>query len=373
MSKLHGPKVEGYLTNKVSGVSMYCQRNFRSLIGLAFIAAIPVLVRASDDVALPRCAPASSPKPAVIPKKSTDRPDSSFTVYCGSNTIEQNGGPQAKAKQPKEGEEPSTVQLLEVLVKLLSSLAWPVVTLFVVIRFRRQLAALIDRIKSIEIGSNKLILDREMQPATLEQETAKADEEAKEALYLEPAETTRAKVATEVPAEQKSPQLASGAEQVKDFRRRAFLAEDLALRALQIEYLSPIRRQVTAGSNFVFDGAFELGGRLYIVEVKHYRSTFSPDRLRTSLSRITDHVHSKGWKNVQIILAVVFEELDDADLRTQRLVRATSSISLPVIVRCFSLSGLQQRFAADPGDTESVTRISENADVPDALKRPQDS
>jgi hypothetical protein len=135
-------------------------------------------------------------------------------------------------------------------------------------------------------------------------------------------------------------------------RTKALLAEDLALRALQEEYGASIRRQVTAGDDPGFDGAFVVENRLYIVEVKYFRSSFLPDKLESSILRLASSINRYGWTNVQIILAAVFEELDDAYKKTIRLSNAVSASSVPVVVRTFSMAELNARFGVPP-DLES--------------------
>jgi hypothetical protein len=48
-------------------------------------------------------------------------------------------------------------------------------------------------------------------------------------------------------------------------RAKYFQAEDLVLRAIQSEYGATVSRQVTAGADMGFDGAFVSNGRLNIV------------------------------------------------------------------------------------------------------------
>lgn len=131
----------------------------------------------------------------------------------------------------------------------------------------------------------------------------------------------------------------------KAIQARYFQAEDLVLRAIQAEYGATISRQVTAGSDLGFDGAFVTNGRLNIVEVKYLRGpSGNVSRLRQSLERLVSTVSSYGWKSAQIILAVVFEREEEVARANEILKALTSGMSIPIVVRCYSLSELQRRF-----------------------------
>lgn len=129
-----------------------------------------------------------------------------------------------------------------------------------------------------------------------------------------------------------------------------FQAEDLVLRAIQSEYGATMSRQVTAGADMGFDGAFVTNGRLNIVEVKFLRGpSGNVSRLRQSVERLVSAVVSYGWKNAQIILAVVFEREEEVARATEMLKAITSGMSVPIVVRCYSLAELQRRFGiAEP-------------------------
>jgi hypothetical protein len=125
---------------------------------------------------------------------------------------------------------------------------------------------------------------------------------------------------------------------------RYLQTEDLVLRALQAEYGAPVSRQVTAGADRGFDGAFVSNGRLNIVEVKYVRSLRQLDSYRASINRIASNIARYEWRNAQIILAVVFEQTDDVGPGAARLEAVASEFSVPVIVRAYSLTELETRF-----------------------------
>lgn len=128
-----------------------------------------------------------------------------------------------------------------------------------------------------------------------------------------------------------------------------FQVEDLALRAIQSDYGEPISRQLSAGSDYGFDGVFTINGRLNIVEVKYVRERSSIPRLRSSLEKIFSAVSKYNWRNVQLILAVVFENAEDIPLSDELLLNTVKDLGIKTIVRPFSLAELQTRFGLETG------------------------
>lgn len=251
----------------------------------------------------------------------------SIELNCGSQTVTQ--APSVADQRSKQDPTESTLlQWIEGLAMLSSSLAWPLFGLTVLFTFRRQLSELLGRIRSIEVGKNKVVLDTQLKPTPAPRQSAKSQEESEDADH----------------------EFGTGATPPlrPTSRTRYLLAEDLALRALQEEYGASIRRQVTAGADPGFDGAFVIENRLYIVEVKYYRTSFLPEKLQSSIVRLAGSINRYGWSNVQIILAAVFEELDDAYKKTVRLTRAVSASSVPVVVRTFSMAELNARYGVPP-------------------------
>lgn len=135
-----------------------------------------------------------------------------------------------------------------------------------------------------------------------------------------------------------------------------FQAEDLVLRAIQAEYGATVSRQVIAGSDMGFDGVFVTNGRLNIVEVKYVTSPRSFPRLRESLDRLAAAVARYGWGNVQIVLAVVFENPEDVSEGMGRLQELTLGMRTPVAIRVYAFSDLQRRFgvSSQPGSDVGV-------------------
>lgn len=160
------------------------------------------------------------------------------------------------------------------------------------------------------------------------------------------------KAAAEVEEAIQTAEPAAGAAPVQKeaLKAKYFQAEDLVLRAIQAEYGATVSRDVTGGADMGFDGAFVMNGRLNIVEVKYLRGpSGNVSRLQSSVERLASTVARYGWSNAQIILAVVFEKVEEVPRATELLKRMTGEMPTPVVVRCFSLPELQARFGVSDG------------------------
>jgi hypothetical protein len=125
---------------------------------------------------------------------------------------------------------------------------------------------------------------------------------------------------------------------------RYFQAEDLALRAIQSEYGSPISRQVTAGRDSGFDGVFTSGGRTSVVEVKYVLGKGQATKIRPAIHRLTKIIQQYNWENTQIVLVLVFENEEDVKHSMELLSQAFSENAIPVEVRVFTMAHLLARF-----------------------------
>jgi hypothetical protein len=128
------------------------------------------------------------------------------------------------------------------------------------------------------------------------------------------------------------------------FRDRYFQAEDLALRAIQIEYGSPIKRQVTAGRDDGFDGVFVTDGRTNVIEVKYIANQGQNQRLKQTVQRLTSTIQQYGWPNTQIILALVYEREEDVKHAREMLSVAFAQNEVPVVIRVFTIPQLYAQF-----------------------------
>lgn len=225
---------------------------------------------------------------------------------------------------------------MEHIAPLIQTVLWVCLIAAALLRFHRPIYGLLEALqRRVESGSNveagPFKLTEQLKPQDPLTQRQKAASEVAEALEL-------GAVPDGNVAETASGRTAS-------VQAKYFQAEDLVLRAIQAEYGSTISRQVTAGADMGFDGAFVTNGRLNIVEVKFLRGpSGNVSRLRQSVERLVSAVVSYGWKNAQVILAVVFEREEEVARATELLKNITSGMSVPIVVRCYSLAELQRRF-----------------------------
>ena len=222
---------------------------------------------------------------------------------------------------------------MEHIAPLLQTVLWVGLIAAIVIRFNKPIHSLltalhrrIDAGSAIKAGPFEL---SELKPQDPTRQKQKAELEIRELLQVE----------NSTP-ETQTPALAAAAE------TEYFQAEDLALRAVQVEFGIPISRQVTAGSEVGYDGAFVLRGRLHIVEVKYYRGWVQAAKLRVSLENLAKSVERFGWHNVQVVLVVVFERPADIEPNLKRIEEATVFSAAPVTIRCYAMPELRAKFGA---------------------------
>lgn len=162
----------------------------------------------------------------------------------------------------------------------------------------------------------------------------------KEKVALEMAETLQVSPDAELKASSQLP-----SQRALTMSSKYFQAEDLVLRAIQAEYGATVSRQVTAGADIGFDGAFVTNGRLNIVEVKYLLGSVPNTlKLKAVVERLANTITRYGWKNTQIILAIVFEKIEDVARQTERLQNVLDKNEVPVVVKCYSFAELQKKF-----------------------------
>ena len=129
-----------------------------------------------------------------------------------------------------------------------------------------------------------------------------------------------------------------------DIKRQYFLAEDLALRAIQIEFGVPIGRQMRAG-NLALDGYFALGGKVCIIEVKYANKHYPSLRIQQTVHKIFERISRYGWRNVKLILVVVYgDNTIDLNKEKKNIMDALTQFEDKVDVRCYSLDQLSEEF-----------------------------
>lgn len=128
-------------------------------------------------------------------------------------------------------------------------------------------------------------------------------------------------------------------------RSRVAQAVDLALRAIQVDYNVPVQRQLRYGPNLRFDGFFVKGSSEYMVEVKYCRPRTNPVWLTESAQSLSAEITHYGWRNVRIVLAVVFDEPNvDLAAEKRRILDSLEIINAKIELVCNNFETLADRF-----------------------------
>lgn len=229
------------------------------------------------------------------------------------------------------------LDVVEHIAPLLQTMLWVGLIAGIVIRFNHPLHELLNALhkriaegSDLEAGPFKLTLGFKPQPPA--QQVAKAEAELADSAHIR----------EEAPALPRSPNATSVA------RSRYFQAEDLALRAIQLDFGTPVLRQVTTGADRGFDGAFERDGVIHIVEVKYYQSWANTVKLRDSIAQLTDSLLRFRASTTRIVLAIVFEQPAAMERNRPRITEALALNRIPVDVRFFAMPELVARFEGQP-------------------------
>lgn len=207
------------------------------------------------------------------------------------------------------------------------------------------LEALTERIKSGSDVTAGPFSVKTMQSLSVPEQAARANQEIEEANALANAPALSAPDDANVEASP-SATMPSKATPIPtpQFRAKYFQAEDLALRAVQAEFGQPISRQVSAGPNQNFDGAFVQNNRINIVEVKYVAKPPPKALLYNVLHRAQSYVLGNNLKSVNLILAVVVDRASDVEATEKRLMAISDEAAIPTVVRVYALSELQAKF-----------------------------
>lgn len=221
---------------------------------------------------------------------------------------------------------------------VLQTLFWVSLVVALVLWFNEPIREILSALqRRIESGSTVKAgwfeLTQQLQPEPPEDQRQRAKIELEEALPAQPPEPPpHGTVASLDPSTQ------------------FLLVEDLALRALQADLGVPLNRQISAGPDAGFDAAFARDGRLNIVEVKYFQGSVTPAKLRTALERIAIAVQRVRWKNVRVILVLVYKRAESVAANEERVREAIANAPLPVDVRTYTLAELRNRFGIAASD-----------------------
>lgn len=229
---------------------------------------------------------------------------------------------------------------MEYIAPLVQTVLWVCLIAGIVWRFHTPIYGLLVALqKRIEAGSSikagPFEISEQLKPQDPNAQKEKATAEAQDALDAQ---------------SQTVPAAKSLVGPLRQIRARYFQVEDLALRAIQTEYGSPIKRQVTAGRDSGFDGVFIADGRTNVVEVKYIPTQGQNQKLKPTVQHLTNTIQQYGWPNAQIILALVYEREADVKNAREMLSVAFAQNAVPVVVRIFTMPQLNAQFGVGEQD-----------------------
>lgn len=134
----------------------------------------------------------------------------------------------------------------------------------------------------------------------------------------------------------------------RQFTSKYFLAEDLAMRELQIEFGVSINRQVKIGRDNGVDGLFVKDGRQFLIEMKYATRPIDSSLIRSVIDRLISDADRSKSENVSTIFAIVYDtpNLNLVDEKS-RLVRDLAPSRNPVLIRIYSFATLAQKYGLE--------------------------
>lgn len=220
------------------------------------------------------------------------------------------------------------------LVPLMQTLAWIGLILFLVLRYGVFLNKLLKIVEQrIEGGSSfkfgQLEFGQAIESQSIENQKAKADEETQE--YLE------ANVGSSESLESNGPKV----------RSDSFLAEDLALRALQEVSGEFIERHAQISPELLVDGVLERSGRYTLIEVKLVTNASVHQIAQKAIARLTSPIVRNSWPDVSVMICLIFNDSDPTAADTVALNLLIKNAPVDVEYVIFRLDELRERFGID--------------------------
>ncbi len=228
---------------------------------------------------------------------------------------------------------------MSALIPLFQTLLWVGLIVWLIFRYNAQVAAILnsiqDRIaKGSSVKAGQFELGQDVRPQDAQEQKKRLEEEIQQ--LAEPA-----------PEPQLLPSTEEARTSRQDLQKRYLLAEDLVMRELQIEFGTPVNRQVRLGG-IDLDGIFAKEGAGYGIEVKYVRKRVALDRLLDSLSRLQTSLQRLGWRRFTLILALVCESDDPiSPSEIEGIQSRLSQLAVPVVVRVYTLQSLADKFGID--------------------------
>lgn len=234
---------------------------------------------------------------------------------------------------------------MQFIAPLVQTILWVSLVAGIVIRFHRPIHGILNALRRrIEAGSaieaGPIKLGAEVKPANLAQQRERSDAEINQIIRDQLGRSTSDEILDpEVRIEQ------------RNLRSQLFQAEELALRAIQAEYNSPINRQVTIGPNIKADGAFIYLDELHLVEVK---LIINPENATNTVARTLENYNRSFGptrkKSVVIVLVLVYESRENIKQFNAKFLELAGKSDLRVKIFGYSLSELQAIYGFMEGD-----------------------
>jgi Holliday junction resolvase-like predicted endonuclease len=195
-------------------------------------------------------------------------------------------------------------QYLKDLVPLAQTTLWVGLIVWVIRKYGSFIDQLLELFrKRVESGSSvkagPFEIGQAVEPQSVLDQKIEADEEIKDF-------SESSTIYDALPHEAKS-----------TIRSEYFLAEDLALRAIQEEYGESIKRNVKFLSYFQADGVFTKNGTLHVVEVKTLTHNNLKRIAKKTLTAMDNAIQNHRFKNIVIVFVVVIRESADTNLIPQ--------------------------------------------------------
>ncbi len=129
-------------------------------------------------------------------------------------------------------------------------------------------------------------------------------------------------------------------------RNSVYLAEDLAIREIETEFNTSINRQVNIGYDSGIDGVFVRDNQGVGIEIKYALKPLSRNLIANQLRSVEESLSKLHWKKFSIILAIVFDDIDQHDIKKEkeRLSLVTEVFPFKVDVRFYGLSQLKKKY-----------------------------
>jgi len=224
---------------------------------------------------------------------------------------------------------------MEYVAPLLQTFLWVCLVGGIIYRYHEAIDSILQALQNrIESGSGLKVgpveLQESLKPQNSEQQRKRVEQEVTQLINVE----TKSELA------------AKALDNSSTTLRSIYLqAEDLALRAIQSEYKTPLNRNLQAAPDFGFDGFFVHNGKGHIVEVKYSSLRFPPPLAKETVDRIFSRIKGYGWKNVRVILVIVHaDESLDLVKEKDRLLKAIENYGDQVELKCYSMSKLGNQF-----------------------------